>query len=514
MNVVKYRWLTVTVLSLVGLVIGLDTTVLNVALPTLAEKLGATTSQLQWFADAYLLALAVCLLPAGLLGDRCGRKATTLVALLVFGTGSLWSAYAPSAAHLIAARSLMGVGAAMATPLTFSWLVVLFDEDERPRALGLLGAASFLGLPLGPILAGWLLQHHRWGSVFLINVPLVGLALVGSVVLLPAHSPRSDRRVDGVGIALSVAGLAGLTYGLIEAPVRGWGDLRSLAGWITGLVVLAAFAERELRQGDNGLMNMRLWREPTFAWGTGVLSVATMLGMVALFSVPIYLQGVLGVDAMGSGLRLTPMIGGIVLGVVISVIFTRRVGYRATLLFGLAAIAAAAGMAGRTTLESGYGWAAVWLTSFGIGFGALMISCQNLALSRLDQNTAGAGAATVQVMRQTGSVVGIAVLVSVLNTVYRDRVATTGLRAPVAAAVRDSVQAGLAVAERFHALELTHSVRTAFLHGMAAQMGLGVALAGAVAVAVIIWMPRRLGTADPESPSTATTRHADEPIGP
>jgi len=499
----KNRWAAVGVLSLVGLVIGLDTTVLNVALPTLSAVLHATTSQLQWFADAYLLALAVLLLPAGLVGDRWGRKTVTVVALVVFGLGSLWSAYATGPDSLIAARALMGVGAALATPMTFSWLVVLFDDTQRPKALGLLGAASFIGLPLGPILAGWLLQHHAWGSVFLINVPLIAVALLGALVLLPSHTPRSGRRVDGVGILLSAVGLGGLTYGLIEAPVRGWNDPVSLTCWIAGLIVLVAFVWWELRQGEDGLMTMRLWNEPAFAWGVSILSAATMLGMVALFSVPIYLQGVLGVDAMGSGVRLVPMIVGIIVGVVVGLGLCQRVSYRAAVLLGLVLIAASSALATRTTIDSGYGLAAVWITGFGAGFGALMISCQNLALSQLGTDTAGAGAATVQVMRQTGSVVGIAVLVSVLNTVYRDHVSTTGLPAPVADAVRDSFQAGLVAAERLGNPQLASSVKTAFLDGMATQMWWGVGLAGIVAVAAIVWMPAALGAHTGEAGATS-----------
>ncbi len=491
------KWLSVVVLSLVGLVIGLDTTVLNVALPTLASDLGASTSQLQWFADAYLLALAVLLLPAGLLGDRLGRKAMLLAALVIFGVGSLASAYAGSPVVLIAARALMGVGAALATPLTFSWLVVLFEEAERPGALAALGGASFLGLPLGPILAGWLLQHYQWGSVFLINVPVIAVALVGAAVLLPSHMPRAERGIDMVGIVLSVVGLGALTYGLIEAPVRGWEDPLSLASWVSGLLVLLGFVWWEHRQGSDGLMNMRLWRDPAFAWGAGALAVATLLGMVALFSVPFYLQGVLGVDAMGTGLRIVPMVGGIFVGVAASLQVSKHWGYRVGVLTALVMLVAGCVLASRTSLTSGYGFVMAWLIVFGVGFGALMISCQNLALSQLDTDTAGAGAATIQVVRQTGGVVGIAVLVSVLNTVYRANVDTHGLPAAAADQVRDSVQAGLAVAVHLRLSTLADSVKSAFLGGMSAQMWFGAALAGIVTLAVIIAFPRSLGCPAP-----------------
>lgn len=286
-----------------------------------------------------------------------------------------------------------------------------------------------------------------------------------------------------------------MTYGLIEAPTRGWGDPVSLSSWIAGVLLLIVFARWELRRGDNALMNMRLWRVPPFGWGTAVLSAATMLGMVALFATPLYLEGVLGMDAMGSGIRLTPMVGGIIAGVVASVVLCQQLGYKPSMVLGLLGIALGSALATRTSLSSGYGWAACWLICFGFGFGALMVSCQNLALSRLDQTTAGAGSATVQVMRQTGSVVGIAVLISVLNSVYRSRVDTHDLPASAASAVRDSFQAGLVVAQRLNSPKLAASVKAAFLDGMAAQMWIGVALSGAVAVLVIMAMPNQGGEA-------------------
>jgi EmrB/QacA subfamily drug resistance transporter len=499
MNTNARRWLAVGILSLGGLIVGLDTTVLNVALPTLAKDLHASTSQLQWFAAAYLLALAVLLLPGGLLGDKFGRKPMTVLSLLIFGAGSLSSAYAGSAEILIAARALMGLGAAFLTPLTFSWMVSLFDERERPKALGVLGGASFIGLPLGPVLAGWLLNHYFWGSVFLINVPLIAIAVVGAALFLPGGGAREDRAVDWIGIVLSVVGLAGLTYGLIEAPARGWLEPRVLVTGVGGLAVLAGFVRWQKAQGPRALMDLSVWRLPEFSWGTSVLVVSTMLGMVALFSVPLYLQGILGVDAFGSGLRLAPIIGGIILGVGVTVIVSPRLGFKAPILAGLALIAMGSVLATRTTLESTYNWTAMWLVVFGSGFGAIMIGGNSLALNKLDPARSGVGGAVLQMMRQTGSVVGIAVLISVLNSVYRGRVDLTSVPADARETARSSLQGGFAVAQRFGDADLVVSVKNAFLDGMDAQMWLGVGLAILTALTVLIWMPWRLGYAEPEA---------------
>lgn len=495
------RWLSLGVLSLAMLVVGLDTTVLNVALPTLASELGASTSELQWFANAYLLAMATLLLPGGLLGDRVGRKPTTVAALVVFAAGSLWCALAGSPGELIAARAVMGVGGALLAPLAFSWVIALFAAADRARAMGVLGAASFLGLPLGPIVAGWLLDRYSWGSVFLVNMPLIGLALVLGLVLLPGGDRGAARRADAVGIALSLVGLAGLTYGLIQAPVDGWADPTVLVTGLGGLAVLAAFVAWEVRRTDP-LLDTRLWHVPAFGWGAGAVTAATLLGMVALFSAPLYLQGVLGVDALGSGLRLLPLLGGLVVGIGLGVGAAGASGARTAFAAGFALLAAGAVLAAQTRVASPYGWAAGWLAVVGTGFGCALISGQNLALESLTPERSGVGGALIQVMRYTGGIVGVAALVSVLNAAYRSHVDVAGLPGPAADAVRDSVQAGLAVADRLGDPGLAASVREAFVAGLRAQMWVAAAVAALALLVVLVAMPRRF-TAERAAPEPA-----------
>lgn len=493
----RNRWASLAVLALVSVVIGLDTTILNVALPSLARGLSATTSQLQWFADSYLLVLAVLLLPAGLLGDLVGRKPMTVISLVIFGVGSVWSSYAGSAGSLIAARSLMGAGAALVTPLTYSWILALFPEDERPKAMGVLGGAGFVGMPLGPIVGGWLLDRYFWGSVFLINVPLIVLAVVAGVVLLPSGGRIPGRRVDVLGIVLSAAGLAGLTYGMIEAPVRGWTDSLVLATSIGGLVLLVAFCWWETRRTEaQALMNMSLWRLPAFSWGVVVMTVASLLGIVAMFTMPSYFQAVLGVDALGSGVRLLPMLGGVVLGIGVGVRLSEKAGYKVATLLGLALVIIGGLLAQRTEVATGYAWVGGWLTLFGTGFGMLMIVGQNLALNTLDQTRAGVGGAITQVMRQTGSVIGIAILGSALNAAYRNNVDVTGLPAPLAETVRDSVQGGLAVAQKVGP-RLAYAVKDALVSGIHTQMWLSIGLAVLCTLGALALMPKDLGRTTP-----------------
>lgn len=496
------RWASLAVLSVASVIIGLDMTVLNVALPTLARDLRATTSELQWFASSYLLVLAVVLLPAGLLGDLVGRKRMTLTSLAIFGVGSAWSAYAGSPGDLIAARALMGVGAALLMPLTYSWLIALFPENERPRAMGVLGGAGFVGMPLGPVVGGWLLDRYFWGSVFLINVPIILIAIMAGLVLLPGGGRLPGRRIDAAGIALSGAGLATLTYGMIEAPVRGWTAPTIVGAIVGGLIVLAAFAAWELRRaGATALMDMSLWRVPAFSWGIGCLTLATLLGVVAMFTMPQYFSAVLEVDALGCGLRLMPMLGGIVIGIAVGVAVSERVSYKAAVLGGLACIAVGGLLALRTSVDTGYGWAAGWLTLFGLGFGAVTIVGSNLALNSLDASHAGVGGAIAQVMRQTGSVIGIAALGSVLNASYRDSINIDGLlpKGAAAAAVRNSAEAGLAVAQRLNRPDLALAVKDAFLDGLHVQMWLSTTLAAVCILGTLIVMPARLGRTKAEA---------------
>lgn len=486
------RWASLAVLALVSVVIGLDTTILNVALPSLAGGLSATTSELQWFAASYLLVLAVLLLPAGLLGDLVGRKPMTVISLVIFGVGSVWSSYAGSPNSLIAARSLMGAGAALVTPLTYSWLLALFPDDERPKAMGVLGGAGFVGMPLGPIVGGWLLDRYFWGSVFLINVPLIVVAAVAGIVLLPSGGRIPGRQVDAPGIMLSALGLAALTYGMIEAPVRGWTNSLVLLTAIGGIGMLVCFGWWEMRRRQaQALMDMTLWRLPAFSWGVVVMTAASLLGIVAMFTMPIYFQAVLDVNALGSGIRLLPMLAGVVIGIVAGVRLSGSVGYKTATLAGLALVIVGGLLAQRTEVMTGYAWVGGWLTVFGAGFGTLMIVGQNLALNTLDESRAAVGGAIAQVMRQTGSVVGIAILGSALNSTYRDRVDVTGLTGPLAETVRDSVQGGLAVAQQVSP-QLVYSVKAALVSGIHAQMWLSIGLAVLCTLAALSMMPKHL----------------------
>src|SRR6266542_3778777 len=472
------RWWALGALALSVLVVGLDLTVLNLALATLATALHASTTALQWIVDAYRLVLAAMLLPAGLLGDRFGRKKLLLGALLVFGVASLACAYASSADLLIAARAVLGLGAAFIIPLSLSVLPVLFSEEERRTAITITVGATFVAFPIGPILGGWLLTHFWWGSVFLINVPVIALALLAVAVLMPESRSARRPRLDIAGVVVSGAGLAGLTYGAIQAGQQGWGDGGALAAMLAG-----------------PLVDLSLFGSASFTWGTILATVVSFAMFGLLFAVPQYFQVVRGADAMGAGLRLLPLIGGLMVGAAAADRLARVAGAKVTVALGFALMAAGLGAGATTSLHTGTGLTLTWVAVLGAGLGFAMPTAMDAALGALSKERSGAGSALIMAVRQVGATIGVAVLGSVLNAGYHARLDVAGLPAQAAGAVRDSAAAGVAVAHQLGAAALLGTVRAAFVHGMDLLLWTcgGIAVAGVVLA--LAFLPRRAAAA-------------------
>ncbi len=519
------RWWAMGATAASLLVVGLDMTILNVALPDIAVDLNASGAQLQWFADAYLLVLSALLLPSGMLGDRFGRKRFTVAGLLVFGAGSLWCAFAATPEALIAARVVLGVGAAVLVPLAMSSVVVLFEPVERPKAIVVLGGATMIGLPLGPIVAGVLLQHYWWGSVFLINVPVIAAALGLVLAFLPesrAGVSHRARRFDGVGVVLSSTGLVGFTYGVIEGPERGWADPLVVGCLAGSVVVLTTFFlwERTLR-GAEPVFDSALWRVPAFRWGTLGAAVASLAFFGVMFVVPQYLRGVLGSDALGTGLRSLPMVVTLIAGLRVTMLLLPRFGAKALGTAGFLVAAAGLALGTRVSVDSGYWLTACWTAVTGAGVGAALFASQNEALGCLPTERAASGSALIQTLRQVGSVAGIATLGALLNDTYRNHVATAvaGLPAPVADAAGQNVVSGAIVAEHVGSPELANIVHSAFVQGM--SMTLWASVVVALVGAVLVWrnLPDGRALADrtqqgapdeqcaPESDHGASTDH-------
>ncbi|GAA5042857.1 MFS transporter [Nocardia callitridis] len=459
------RWLALGALALAMLTIGLDVTVLTVALPTLAVDLHADTAALQWFSGAYTLALAALMLPAGALGDRYGRKKFLLAALVLFGVASVACTFAAGAGQLIAARVVLGVAAAAMMPLSMAVLPSLFpDQRERQRALTIWITATALGLPLGPIVGGWLLRNFWWGSVFLINVPMVIIGALAVFVLVPESRSTQRVPIDLPGVAASALGMLGLTYGFIRFGDSGWGDPVAWVSVAVGALLLAAFVWWQ-REAEHPLIELALFATPGFRWGTAFSIVVNFAMFGMFFTVPQYFQAVLGVDALGSGLRLLPLIGGLMVGSRLVDAILPKLGVRVVITGGFLLLGAALVLGALTTAHSGYGYTALWTTLLGAGMGMVMPAAMGLAMGELSAERSGTGSALLQALRQAGGTIGVAVLGTVLATRYRSDLGEYN-RDPIA----DGVNAGVAVARRAGDASMLHQVQSAFVSGMGAML--------------------------------------------
>ncbi|WP_328999416.1 DHA2 family efflux MFS transporter permease subunit [Kribbella sp. NBC_00709] len=479
-------------LCLAVLVLGLDTTVLNVALPTLAKDLDASTSQLQWMANSYNLVLAALLLPAGLLGDRYGRRKIIAIALTLFGAASLACALADSAGTLIAARAFLGIGAAMIVPVALSLITVLFrTEQERQKAIGFFVVANSIGMPLGPIVGGLLLDHTGWQWIFFMNVPIALIAAVAVTLLVPETRSSQRPAIDWLGIVLSSAGLASLVYGVTKAGETSWTAGVTLAFVGLAVVLLAGFLLWQ-RRNTEPLIELRLFGERVFTGGAVLLTVAGCAIFGLLFTMPQYFQGINGSDALHTGLKLLPFIGGLTVGAKVAEPVEAKAGTRVVVLIGFVVMAAGYVLGAFTDLSTGYGYTAIWFVVVGFGLGCSMPQAMNAALGVLDPERAGTGSGLLQAFRQVGGTVGVAVLGTVLNSVYRNNVDTTGLPAQAADAVEKGVSGGLAVATKTGSTELLSSVRDAFMTSLNTTMWVsaGIGVGGAVLAATL--MPQRV----------------------
>jgi EmrB/QacA subfamily drug resistance transporter len=485
------RWWALAALALAGLVVGFDSTVLNVALPELSTSLHATTGQLQWFADAYTLVVGVAMLPAANLGDRYGRKRLLVASLVLFSAASLWCALSTSAGELIAARAALGLAGAAFLPLGLAMLPTLFpDRDTRTRAVSMWALASSSGLVLGPIVGGLLLNHFWWGSVFLLNVPFAAVGAIAMVLLLPEARSARPVAVDVPGAVLSSLGLGAVIYGFINAGQNSWGSAGTWVPILAGLVLLAVFAGWE-RRSSHPLIELSLFTDRNFGWGTVHATIANFAFFGLLFVVPQYFQSVNGVSPLGTGVRLVPMIAGLSVGTRVASQLVKRAGTGAVLAAGFVLAAGGLAWGATTTVGTGYALAAAWIAMLGLATGIALPTALSAALGSLPAERAGAASGLMQAVRQVGGTVGVALLGTVLASGYRSRVHTDHLPAATSQSVRDSVAAGVAVARRLGDDPLAHVVRAAFVHGMDLTLVVSAAALVGGAVLAAVFLPLR-----------------------
>ncbi len=528
------RWWALAALSLSVLVVGLDVFVLTLAIPKLSIDLHASSSDAQWFLDAYSLVLAAALLPAGLLGDRYGRKRLLTWALVLFGISSLACAYSTSTGELITARVALGLAAAVITPLALAVLPVMFNPDERPKAIAIVGGATFLGFPLGPIVGGWLLDHFWWGSVFLINVPIVVIAVVTVTFLMPESRSLNRPSIDVVGVVISSAALTAVTYGFIVASTDGWGSPTTLGTIAAGLVAGAAFVLWERRVTRSGrrlpLVDLGLFRSAGFSWGTVLLTMITFALFGVFFVMPQYFQDVRGLNSLDSGVRMLPLIGGLIVGLGLGqrLQSDRKPGRdgqaRPPILsakvlgaagFGIMAVATAIGTG--TTQASSTAFMATWFALTGLGLGLAMPTMLNAALSALSPERSGSGSALLSAMRQVGATIGVAVLGTVIATVYQGHLHLAGLPASVAATARSSVTYGVKIAMSAPAADvagLLHNVRGAYTSGLDVMLWICAGIAIAATILAALFIPRNEAGTAARSPAAEIEPGAGEEAHP
>jgi MFS transporter, DHA2 family, multidrug resistance protein len=530
----RRRWWALGALAISVLVVGLDLFVLTLALPTLAVDLHASTGDLQWFVAAYSLVLAAALLPAGLLGDRIGRKRLLTGALALFGIASLACAYSASTGELIAARAVLGLAAAVILPLALAVLPVMFAPEERPKAIGIVGGATFLGYPLGPILGGWLLDHYWWGSVFLINVPIVVIALVAVTLLMPESRGSSKYRIDYTGVLISSAGLAALTYGLIRAGQYGWSDSLAVITMAGGVVVLAGFVFWERLVGrsahEQPLIDLSLFQSAGFTWGTTLATMISFALFGLTFAIPQFFLDVRGYNSLGSGVRMLPLIGGLAVGLGIgqrlqsprkardggpdkpALLAPKPVGAA-----GFFIMAAGLAIGTASNAASSTGFMSAWFAVTGFGLGMAMPTMLNAALSALSPERSGSGSALMTALRQVGATIGVAVLGTVLDSVYRSKLSVSGLPPAAGAAARSSVGAGVATAAKLRSPQLLGAVHSAYASGVDVMLWVCAAIALAAALLAMLFMPRQVtgmpGSADAEAALPTRAEEYGQPTG-
>jgi EmrB/QacA subfamily drug resistance transporter len=499
-------------LLLAAFLVNLDTTLVNVALPAMVRELHATTTQLQWVVDAYNLVFAALLLACGSLSDRFGRKGMLLAGLVVVGTASLAGGFTTSPEQLIAARAVMGLGAAMTFPATLSLISNVFTERrERARAIGLWGAIAGVAIALGPIVGGWLLEHYSWAAIFIAMAPVAAAAVILAALVVPTSKDPDAAAVDVPGLVLSSATMAQLVLTIIEAPTYGWTSARSVAGFAVSAVLLAAFIVWE-RRAAHPMLEVGLFRNMRFSAASGAVTVSffTLFGFI--FLITQYFQFVRGYGPLSTGVRLLPVALAVGVGSVVGTQLAVRAGTKLIVTIGMVAMVAFYGWVAATISATlSYGVIAAQMVIYGLGLGLTSSPATESIMGAISRAKAGVGSAINDSTRLVGGTLGVAVIGSVYASVYASRLTATmptAVPGRAAAIAHQSVGAAYAAAGQIAALghpalgQALHHVSTnAFLRGLtiSALVAGGVAALGAALAAVFL----------PAQPATPTAYEAE-----
>lgn len=489
MNVISRKWGTLAVACLAMLMLSIDLTVLHLAVPKLTEALTPTATQMLWAVDVYGFALAALLVTMGNIGDRIGRRRLLLIGTLMFGAASAVTAYAPNPELLITARALLGVAGATIMPSTLSLVRNVFtDPRERTTAVGIWSSVTAIGFALGPLAGGALLDRFWWGSVFLINIPVVTVIVIAGLAVLPGSRNPHPGRIDLISVPLSAAGVLGLIYALKEAAHDGAGRPRVFVAAAIGIAALIVFVLRQTRLAEP-LIDVRLFRRRAFtvAVGATLVTIFATLAMSLLFTQ--YFQLVVGWSPLISGLAGLP--GGIAAGVggALSGPLVHRWGRGPIVALGLALTAAGFAMYSGMTVEVNYPYLLVCMIMQGAGMGFTFSVTNDTVLASVPKERAGAAGAISETASEMGGALGIAVLGSVTNAVYRaDLQLPAGLPADIAAQARDTLGGAIEAAAALPgdvAGAVVRTARDSFVHGIQVTVLTGSAILVCLAVAAL-----------------------------
>jgi EmrB/QacA subfamily drug resistance transporter len=492
------RWLILITLALAALIINLDTTIVNVALPALVREIGATTTDLQWVVDAYNLAFAALVLAAGSVGDRLGRKGMLLGGLGVFGAASLAGSFATTPGQLIAARAVMGLGAAMMFPATLSLLTNVFTERrERAAAIGVWGASAGVGIALGPIAGGWLLERFWWGAIFLFFVPVAAVVAVLVARRVPASRDPRTPRLDWRGLALSAAGMGLIVYGTIQAPGWGWASAATVGTLAAGAAVLGLLVAAEFRTATP-MIDMSLFRNPRFTAASASVAIAFFALLGFIFLMTQYFQVVRGYSPLGTGVRLLPVAASVGVASVAGTRLAVRVGNKIIVGGGLLLFCAALAWIATVSQNTSYGVITAQMVVLGTGMGLTQAPATESIMGAVPKRKAGIASAVNGSTRLFGGTLGVAVIGSVAASLYTSRLTALlppGLPARALAAARGSVGGAAIAAQHLSRAGLTgpahaldNAATLAFLHSLtgACLVAAGVAAAGVLLVAIFL----------------------------
>jgi EmrB/QacA subfamily drug resistance transporter len=495
------RWWILAVLNLSLLVIIVDNSILNVAIPTLVRDLDASNSQLQWIVDSYSLVFAGLLLTAGALGDRFGRRGALQFGMIVFGLGSIASAMVDSPNQLIFTRAFMGVGAAFIMPATLSIITNVFPPEERGRAIGAWAAIAGVATALGPISGGFLLEHFYWGSIFWVNVPIVIIALIAGVVLIPTSRDPSKPALDPLGALLSIVGLVTLVYAIIQAPEQGWTDPTILGLFAVAAIVLAAFAWWE-SYNPQPMLDTSLFRNPRFSAASAGITLLFFAMFGSIFLLTQYLQFVMGYNALQAGIHLLPWAFTMLIVAPLSPRIVERVGTKLVVGAGLTIAAFGLALLAMVPAENVSYWGDLaWrMIILATGMALTMAPATESIMGSLPRAKAGVGSAVNDTTRQVGGALGVAIVGSVMASVYGNRVADTfssaGLPQTAVDQAEDGLGQALAIAgdPRLPAdvgAQLAQAAKDAFVAGMHRGVLVGAVAVAIGAIVAFKWLPAR-----------------------